>query len=93
MARVAIGQERLLTYLSQKEVDESEGIDPESRMRLRSIDVQLLKIFEELRVGRQDTTAQLSSDVSQVTQAVRAMTRSARPPITPRGPRGSDGQD
>ena len=89
LTRVAVGQERMLSYLSQKEVEEGDGIDPESRMRLRSIDVQLLKIFEELRVGRQDTTAQLSSDVNQVTQAVRAITRSARPPVNPRGPRGS----
>lgn len=91
LTRVALGQERLLEYLSKKEIDEADGIDPESRMRLRSIDVQLLKIFEELRVGRQDTTAQLSSDVNQVTQAVRSMTRTARPPINPRAPR--DGQE
>lgn len=80
--RVADGQERLLTKLSETSED---GIDPESRMRLRSIDVQLLKILEEMSVGRQQSLEQLHGDLGQVTQAVRQLTRERRPtrPVKP----------
>ncbi|EPX80682.1 hypothetical protein [Litoreibacter arenae] len=74
--RVADGQERLLAKLSETNDD---GVDPESRMRLRSIDVQLLKILEEMSSGRQESMSQLHGDLSQVTQAVRQLTRDRRP--------------
>ena len=77
--RVANGQQQLLEHFVQVQGD-ADGIDPESRMRLRSIDVQLLKILEELKVGREDTSAQVIGELSQVTQAVRQLTRSVRPP-------------
>jgi len=41
-----------------------EGIDAESRMRLRSIDVQMLRILEEISAGRQETMAELRQDMS-----------------------------
>ncbi|MEM9583605.1 MAG: biopolymer transporter ExbB [Pseudomonadota bacterium] len=84
--RVAAGQEQLLAHLVQVQGD-ADGIDPESRMRLRSIDVQLLKILEEIKVGREDTAAQISADLGQVTQAVRQLTRSVRPSPPPQPPR------
>lgn len=74
--RVADGQEKLITKLSETTED---GVDPESRMRLRSIDVQLLKILEEMSVGRQESLSQLHADLGQVTQAVRQLTRERRP--------------
>lgn len=77
--RVADGQERLLDKLSETN---EEGVDPESRMRLRSIDVQLLKILEEMAAGRQESLSQLHGDLSQVTQAVRQLTRERRPANT-----------
>jgi len=82
---VADGQERLLAKLSETNAD---GVDPESRMRLRSIDVQLLKILEEMSVGRQESLTQLHGDLGQVTQAVRQLTREARPtrPVKPAQP-------
>lgn len=73
--RVADGQEALLDYIAQID-SENDGMDSESRMRLRSMDVQLLKILEELKQGRHDTSAQLSADLGQVTQALRQVTRS-----------------
>lgn len=73
--RVADGQERLLEKLSQANED---GVDPESRMRLRSIDVQLLKILEEMSSGRQESMSQVHGDLSQVTQAVRQIVREQR---------------
>lgn len=54
--RVAAGQERLLEYLRDHA---GEGIDAESRMRLRSIDVQMLRILEEISAGRQESLAEL----------------------------------
>ncbi len=74
--RVANGQEALLDYIAQLD-SENDGLDPESRMRLRSIDVQLLKIFEELKSGRQDSVNQLGGELSQVTQTLRQLIRPA----------------
>ena len=40
-----------------------EGLDAESRMRLRSIDVQMLRILEEISAGRQESLAELRKDI------------------------------
>ena len=40
--------------------------DTESRMRLRSIDVQLLKILEEMSSGRHETTSALTNAIRQL---------------------------
>lgn len=68
LERVAIGQEALI-----KKLDDSgmEGIDAESRMRLRSIDVQLLRILEEMSAGRQESIGDLRSDIANLTSAIR----------------------
>lgn len=87
--RVADGQERLLAKLSEANED---GVDPESRMRLRSIDVQLLKILEEMSSGRQESMSQLHGDLTQVTQAVRQLTRERRPSNTRRLPDREQGE-
>lgn len=62
LLRVADGQERLIHTLEEQ--PESEGMDAESRMRLRSIDVQMLRILEEISAGRQETMAELRTDLS-----------------------------
>lgn len=66
--RVAEGQERLLAKLGDGGVD---GIDAESRMRLRSIDVQLLRILEEMAAGRAEVTAELRTDIAALARALR----------------------
>ena len=68
LERVALGQEALI-----KKLDDSgmEGIDAESRMRLRSIDVQLLRILEEMSAGRQESIGDLRSDLANLTNALR----------------------
>lgn len=73
LTRIAEGQERLIEALT----GEAGGphIDAESRMRLRSIDVQLLRILEEISAGRQETMADLRGDLSALTQAVRQLLR------------------
>lgn len=75
--RVAEGQGELVSLLRAQAA--AEDIDPESRMRLRSIDVQLLKILEEMSSGRQDSLAHIRNELGAVTKAVRQLTREARP--------------
>ena len=40
-------------------------------MRLRSIDVQLLRILEEMSAGRQESMADLRGDIAGLTRALR----------------------
>jgi hypothetical protein len=47
------------------------GLDAEARMRLRSIDVQMLKILEEMSAGRQESTAALAAAISAALRAPR----------------------
>jgi hypothetical protein len=72
LTRIAQGQEKLLELLSATEGGQS---DPESRMRLRSIDVQLLRILEEMSAGRQETLTDLKTDIAQLTSAIRQLGR------------------
>jgi hypothetical protein len=68
LERVAAGQERLITHLETFGGGEG-GIDAESRMRLRSIDVQMLRILEEISAGRQESMSELRTDISALAQA------------------------
>ncbi len=71
MERVAQGQEQLIAQLSEAAEESSgDGMDAESRMRLRSIDVQMLRILEELSAGRQETVTELRSDLATLTKAI-----------------------
>ena len=47
--------------------------DAESRMRLRSIDVQLLRILEELAAGREETVVAMRADIAKLTETVAAL--------------------
>jgi hypothetical protein len=69
LERVAAGQERLITHLESQGGGDG-GIDAESRMRLRSIDVQMLRILEEISAGRQESMAELRTDISALAQAL-----------------------
>jgi hypothetical protein len=73
LQRIAEGQEKLIAALQTAEG----GSDAESRMRLRSIDVQLLRILEEMAAGRQETLSDLKTDIAALTAAIRALGRSA----------------
>jgi len=56
--RIASGQERVVEAISGM----GEGMDAEARMRLRNIDVQLLRVLEEMSAGRQDSIAEIRQD-------------------------------
>ena len=76
LRRIADGQEQLVALLERQERAEGgDGIDAESRMRLRSIDVQLLRILEELSAGRQETVADLRADIGQLIKVLRSTSR------------------
>jgi len=74
LLQVADGQNALVQLLTKQAEEGSAQIDAESRMRLRSIDVQLLRLLEEMSAGRQEVTAELRADLSALTKAIRAVT-------------------
>ena len=93
LMRVALGQEQLIAQLSETAEEHSiDGMDAESRMRLRSIDVQMLRILEELSAGRQETVTELRSDLATLTKAiVQVRTQlGGRAAATPKKPRPSE---
>jgi hypothetical protein len=73
LVRIANSHERLANTLALPESGAS--ADAESRMRLRSIDVQLLRILEEISAGRQESIADLRADLSALTAAIRQLSR------------------
>ncbi|WP_204115447.1 biopolymer transporter ExbB [Shimia biformata] len=79
LLRVAEGQERLIEVLEARGTDEGDGIDAESRMRLRSIDVQMLRILEEISAGRQESMTQLRGDLATLNQTLTQLSESGRP--------------
>lgn len=78
LQEVAEGQERLIALLGRQDRG-GDGIDAESRMRLRSIDVQLLRILEEISAGRQETVADLRGEIAALTRVMRGATRPGNP--------------
>lgn len=71
--QVAESQGKLVEHLVELQSKDQET-DPESRMRLRSIDVQLLKILEEISAGRQESMAQMHADLKTVSDSIRDIT-------------------
>ena len=78
---IAEGQDRIVDALGKSGGGSggSEG-DAEMRMRLRSIDVQLLRILEEMSAGRQETVADLKSDLAAMSAAIRQLGRAGGKP-------------
>ncbi|MDA3857300.1 MAG: biopolymer transporter ExbB [Roseovarius sp.] len=90
LVRMAEGQERLIQTLENRESGGHEGLDAESRMRLRSIDVQMLRILEEISAGRQETMTELRTDLAALTRVLNQgrivperRSRSFAPPTDP----------
>ncbi|MCA8884771.1 MAG: biopolymer transporter ExbB [Rhodobacteraceae bacterium] len=73
LTRIAEGQEALLAAIAAittRPAQEKEMLEAETRSRLRSIDVQLLRILEELTAGRQESTADLRRDLARLTRVI-----------------------
>ena len=69
LERVAASQERMIARMGEG----GDGMDAESRMRLRSIDVQMLRVLEEVSSGRQESLSEIRSDLANLTKAIRAL--------------------
>jgi hypothetical protein len=69
--RLAATQERLIAHLEAQE--DAQPVDAESRMRLRSIDVQLLRLLEEVSSGRHEATAELRQEIARLTRTIEAL--------------------
>ena len=80
LERISTGNERLMKAL-ENHFEESSGgqVDVENRMRLRSIDVQLLRILEEMSAGRQESMSDLRADLNALTKAIRQASRTPAP--------------
>jgi hypothetical protein len=74
LSAMAAGQERLISALDglaeRAAAAQDSEVDAESRMRLRSIDVQLLRLLEEVSAGRQESMAELRNDFAALTRAL-----------------------
>ncbi len=62
--RIAVGQEKMLEALQKQASEAGDSGDAESRMRLRNIDVQLLRVLEEISAGRQDSISEIRQDLA-----------------------------
>lgn len=74
LERLAAGQDRLLAL---QEAAQEEGAQPETRARLRSIDLQLLRLCEDLAESRLDLTEDLRRDIRELTAALDGLTAAA----------------
>jgi len=68
LARIAESQEAMVQAMKESGM---EGIDAESRMRLRSIDVGLMRILEEMSAGRQEVVQDLRTEVAALSRSLR----------------------
>lgn len=71
LMRLADGQDAIRAALEKQSDAGEETVDAESRMRLRSIDVQLLRILEEMQAGRQESLSDLRGDLAILTHVIR----------------------
>ncbi|KCV82952.1 MotA/TolQ/ExbB proton channel family protein [Actibacterium atlanticum] len=74
LAQIAQGQDRIVAALEGRPDEDAAHVDAESRMRLRSIDVQLLRILEEISAGRQESLGDLRGDLAVLIQVIRDAT-------------------
>lgn len=81
LGRIGDGQDRMVAAVEKLGQSFSEGgSDPEARMRLRSIDVQLLRILEEISAGRQESLAELRADIASLGRSLRGASRPGTEP-------------
>lgn len=70
LTRMAEGQERAVAVIEKRVEEGGLLADTEAHMRLRSIDVQLLRILEEIAAGRQETLTDLRGDLAEIGRAL-----------------------
>ena len=87
--RMAHAQDRLAAALDG--IVAEQGLDDESRNRLRSIDVQLFKLAEDIKSARNSEVFSLRDDMMQLTRALQALTQAARAPSEARARQRTQG--
>jgi hypothetical protein len=65
--RIAQAQERAVHLLETAQAQEESD---EGRQRLRSLDLQMARLLEEVSAGRQEATAEIRMDLARLTRAV-----------------------
>ncbi|MEQ9041497.1 MAG: biopolymer transporter ExbB [Silicimonas sp.] len=68
-------QNRLAQALEKSASDGAGQFDAESRMRLRSMDVQMLRILEEISAGRQESISDIRADLANLNNSIRMLGR------------------
>ena len=77
LMRIATAQERVAALIEARD-SEAGGLDAETRARLRSIDIQVLRILDDLAAGRQDLVTEIRQDIAGLADALRAVAARGR---------------
>ena len=77
LERIAAAQERVAHLIESRDT-EAGGLDAETRARLRSIDIQVLRILDDLAAGRQDLVTEIRQDIAGLADALRAVAARGR---------------
>ena len=67
---IAQGQQNLVDAVIKMQEDGDGILDAETRMRLKNIDTQLLRILEETSTGRNESTQELRQNINALTSAI-----------------------
>jgi len=67
---IAQGQQNLVDAVMKIQEDGDGILDAETRMRLKNIDTQLLRILEETSTGRNESTQELRQNINALTSAI-----------------------
>ena len=67
---IAQGQQNLVDAVMKMQEDGDGILDAETRMRLKNIDTQLLRILEETSTGRNEATQELRQNINALTSAI-----------------------
>lgn len=79
LQQIAQGQQQVVDALHMaiaqgQQQSSGTGVpDDEARMRLRSIDLQMLQLLEDMNAGRQETLSELRTDIAALTRAVQRL--------------------
>ncbi|MCI5042512.1 MAG: biopolymer transporter ExbB [Donghicola eburneus] len=79
LQQIANGQQQVVDALHMaiaqgQQQNSAPGVpDDEARMRLRSIDLQMLQLLEDMNSGRQETLSELRTDIAALTRAVQRL--------------------
>ena len=77
LQNISAGQQQLVEAVVRMQTEGDGILDAETRMRLRSMDTQLLRMVEDMAAGRQESGRELRSDLGALTKAINALAKKA----------------